>query len=686
MKQTILRRIAVAAALFCATGPAPAASYYVVVPSPGKVSTSPIAVALQAYALPDGLAGSRYDDFDFHRALAVTGDPSFNPAYVRWYLVSGELPAGMTLSTSTGMLSGTPPSDTTASFEVQALYKSKTDTHRYVLTIKARGSVATLYGVSTLDWGAVARTDLPQQRSVTVGNSGDRPMTVTAAGSGPFVLVANTCTNVAPGGKCSLAFRLTDTPPGDYGPVSVSVAGASAGPVALSLAARVVGPLVAADTATALDFGAVTQSDTADTRMVTWRNTGNAAMGLSVGSVAAPFSLVSNTCANVAPGATCVATFAMAATTPGTYGPSSVSFLGGGTAANVTLKGQVLAYNLTASLNPVTFGNVMIGTSASKVVTVANASSVRAPVTVGALTAPFSQTNNCPAALDAGASCDVTIKYSPTDSTAQARTLTLPGLNIPVSGTGDKIGIETAGAGRRWKDGTYAASCKDYLSPGSNYQYTGVTGDGVYTIAPAGAPLDVYCDMSTDGGGWMLFTNSYRNGQGPLDLMAGTNVAAARSAVSGVGSGGTLGLNSFPVFPFANTRIVFIAGDNPNQRATFYKGITRANLASWGQYGAAEPDTSKAAVCTDLAMTQNCTSRPFDHDYYNNGTQTGFTMMWGVTVAKYGYTTTSYQPVHGTAFAGGNGWCSTTGNVNNNAWNDSYGDGHWGNGLQIWLR
>ena len=686
MKHFTFSRIAVAAALFAATGLASAASYFVVVPSPGKVATSPIAVSLQAYTLPDGLAGARYEDFDFHRALVVTGDSSFNPAYVRWYLASGELPAGMTLSTATGILSGTPPADTSASFEVQALYKSKTDTHRYVLTIKARGSVATLYGVSTLDWGEVARTDLPQQRNVTLGNAGDRPMTVTAAGSGPFALVANTCTNVVPGGTCSLAFRLTDTPPGDYGPVSVSVAGASAGPVSLKLASRVLGPLVAADTATALDFGAVTQSDTAGTRAVTWRNTGNAAMSLSAGSIAAPFSLVSNTCANVSPGATCVATFTMAAATPGTYGPSSVSFQGGGTAAGVTLNGQVLAYNLPASLNPVVFGNVLIGTSATRVVTVTNASSVRAAVTVGALTAPFSQTSNCPSALDAGASCDVTVKYSPTDSTPQARTLMLPGLNIPVSGTGDKIGIETAGAGRRWKDGTYAASCKDYLSPSSNYQYAGVTGDGVYTIAPAGSPLDVYCDMSTDGGGWMLFTNSYRNGQGPLDLMAGTNVAAARTAVSGVGSGGTLGLNSFPVFPFATTRIVFIAGDNPNQRATFYKGITRANLASWGQYGAVEPDTSKAAVCTDLAMTQNCTSRPFDHDYYNNGTQTGFTMMWGVTVAKYGYTTVSYQPVHGTAFAGGNGWCSTTGNVNNNAWNDSYGDGHWGNGLQIWLR
>ncbi|KVP17214.1 choice-of-anchor D domain-containing protein [Burkholderia ubonensis] len=682
MKQTIL------AALLAATYSmgAAAADYYVVVPAPGRVAASPIQVSLLPYTIPDGVAGSRYTNFDFQRAVSVTGDPNFNPAYVRWYLVSGELPAGMSLSTN-GTLSGTPTTEGSANFEVQALYKSKSGTQRYVLTIKARGSVATLYGVSTLDWGNVARTDLPQVRNINVGNTGDRPMSLSTSGlSGPFTQASNTCTNVAPGGSCSMSFQLTDTTPGDYGPVTLSLNGASAGAVSLKLSAKVLGPLVAADTATALDFGAITVSDTASDQTVTWRNKGNAAMSLTAGGVATPFSLVSNTCTNVAPGATCTATFSMATAAPGTYGPSSVSFSGGGAAANVTLKGQVLAYNLTASLNPVAFGNVMIGTSATKVVTVTNASSARAPLTVGALTAPFSQTSNCQSTLAAGASCDITVKYSPTDATAKAGTLTLAGLSIPVSGTGDKIGIETAGAGRRWKDGTYAATCKDYLTPSSNYQYAGATGDGVYTIAPAGAPQDVYCDMTSDGGGWMLFTNSYRNGQGPLDIMAGTNMSAARSPVSGVGSGGTLGLNSFTVFPFSTTRLVFIAGDNPSQRATFYKGVTRANMASWGPYGAVEPDTSKSTVCTDLGMTQNCTSRPFDHDYNNNGTQTGTLMMWGVSLTKYGYTTINYHPVHGTIFNGGYGWCSTTGNANNNAWNDSYGDGHWGNGLQIWLR
>jgi hypothetical protein len=42
------------------------------------------------------------------------------------------------------------------------------------------------------------------------------------------------------------------------------------------------------------------------------------------------------------------------------------------------------------------------------------------------------------------------------------------------------------------------SSCKDILDNGNS------TGDGVYSIQPATAsePFDVYCDMTTDGGGW----------------------------------------------------------------------------------------------------------------------------------------------------------------------------------------
>lgn len=81
-------------------------------------------------------------------------------------------------------------------------------------------------------------------------------------------------------------------------------------------------------------------------------------------------------------------------------------------------------------------------------------------------------------------------------------------------------------------------------------------------------------------------------------------------------------------------------------------------------------------------MSANCTTQPFDHNYM--GVLHSTLMMHGVNLLSYGYPANADIPVHGHLDGSSGGFCSVT--VTAPEWQDSWGDGHWGNGLRIWLR
>ena len=86
-------------------------------------------------------------------------------------------------------------------------------------------------------------------------------------------------------------------------------------------------------------------------------------------------------------------------------------------------------------------------------------------------------------------------------------------VNVTITRTEQGIPITDYGKYRGWADGTFARSANEYINPSYPYVYMGKTGDGIYRIQPKkdGPVYDVYCNMTQDGGGWvMIFKSIWR--------------------------------------------------------------------------------------------------------------------------------------------------------------------------------
>ncbi len=167
-----------AAALLSASLGAFAAEYYVVTPVKGKTfSQSAIAVTLNSYTLPGGIVGQAYAGFDFKSVLQVVNDPGFNASTVAWSVSSGVVPTGLTLDAATGVLSGTPTTQGSFPFSVQATYKTKTGIQNYTVAV---GDITVALGTATIPLATVGQSfsyDLKANLSI----SGDPTPTPSSA-------------------------------------------------------------------------------------------------------------------------------------------------------------------------------------------------------------------------------------------------------------------------------------------------------------------------------------------------------------------------------------------------------------------------------------------------------------------------------------------------------------------------
>jgi hypothetical protein len=305
---------------------------------------------------------------------------------------------------------------------------------------------------ASLNWGTLAEGTSSAGIPVTVTNTGGSAagissIAVTGANASMFAETNNcpgslgvgkTCTvklSFSPAAIASYSASLTITDTANNSPQSAALTGSGVAPVTLNVGTLNFGPIVIGGNRVSNPVGLANHKNVALT-------------GISIVANGPGFSQV-NTCGtSIAARSTCTITVTFAPTVSGAASGNVVitdDALNSPQKIALTGTGRV-----AVSLNPATisFGTVSVGTpSAPKVVTLANNMAAALNISNMAFTGghplDYNETDTCGTSVAAGATCSISITFTPDGSGPRAATLNLtdnannsPQL-VRVSGTGN---------------------------------------------------------------------------------------------------------------------------------------------------------------------------------------------------------------------------------------------------------
>jgi hypothetical protein len=198
----------------------------------------------------------------------------------------------------------------------------------------------------------------------------------------------------------------------------------------------------------ALGFGSVVTNSTSAAQGVTVTNSGTAAAPVGTIAVTGDFAQTNNCGSSLAAGSSCTVNVTFTPTAAGSR-TGNLSVTASGVTSTVPLSGSGVAPGPILNANPgsLTFGGTVVGaSSATQTVSLTNSGTTSATVSAVTASGDFSQTNNC-SSLAVGASCTVTVKFTPTASGARTGSVTVASnannspATIALSGSG--IGTNT---------------------------------------------------------------------------------------------------------------------------------------------------------------------------------------------------------------------------------------------------
>jgi phosphatidylserine/phosphatidylglycerophosphate/cardiolipin synthase-like enzyme len=305
-------------------------------------------------------------------------------------------------------------------------------------------------------------------QTATLTNTGNATLSIASialggTNSGNFA-ETNTCAaTLAAGSSCTISVTFTPAAAASY--IATLIVTDNAGNTAgttqsmqLTGSGTAAPVPVATITPTSLTFPTTTVGQTSVAQAVMLTNAGNATLTLSyaITGATADFTATSTCGASLAPQANCTFSIDFAPQTAGSLtaaltltdnaanSPQTVTLAGNATSVPTP---QATFTPVTGLIFPTTPAN---DTSAAQALTLTNTGNATLSITGIALggTNPtdFAETNTCPATLAAGASCPISVTFSPTAAATYTATLTVTGNSGNTAGSTQSAPLKGMGS------------------------------------------------------------------------------------------------------------------------------------------------------------------------------------------------------------------------------------------------
>ncbi|MBA3397187.1 MAG: choice-of-anchor D domain-containing protein [Deltaproteobacteria bacterium] len=429
---------------------------------------------------------------------------------------------------------------------------------------------------TSLAFGDVRTGTTSAGQSVAISNIGSSPLTISGATvSGPFTITSPSLPrSVLPGASVSFTVKFAPTANGAATGTLVITSDAAASPTQVTLTGTGVAPQLAVS-APMLDLGSVRIGSTSAAAGLSLQNSGSSPLTITSITISAPFARTAVTLpATIAPGGSLSLGVTFTPTVRA-LAAGALAIASDGGSLNVALSGRGIAPLIAASLDPVDFSSVAIGTPATRALQLTNTGDAPLAISTiafaGAHAADYAiaALPTLPAAIAPGQSLALSIVFTPGDHGARSAQLIVmsdafgtPQLVVGLAGAGEGARIAVSPTALDFGTANVGATSAPRLVTISNHGETAldvssiVIGGAQATDFASGAALPITIAPGASATAAFTFTPSAIGSRAATATIVSTDPLVPSSIVTLAGTGESAVLAVSPAaLPFGAVRV-----------------------------------------------------------------------------------------------------------------------------------